>query len=122
MRAKHTRVEVQKRRHRRIRKRLKGTTDRPRLCVKRTLRHIYAQVIDDTRHRTEVFVSSLSRDLRDKAKDMNKTETGKLVGETLAELALARNITKVVFDRGGYQYHGRVKALADGARSKGLDF
>ena len=122
MRTKHTRAEVQKRRHKRIRKRLKGTPERPRLCVKRTLRHIYAQVIDDTRHQTEVFVSSLSKDLREKVKGMNKTETGKLVGETIAEMALARNITKVVFDKGGYKYHGRVKALADGARSKGLDF
>jgi len=110
------------RRHARVRKNLKGTTDRPRLNVFRSLSGIYAQVIDDQTGRTLLSASTVDRDLREKVKGMKKAEQAKLVGQTLAERAKEKGIQSVVFDRGGYRYIGRVKAFADGAREGGLQF
>ncbi len=104
------------RRHIRIRKKVVGTPDRPRLCVYRSLKHIYAQIIDDSSRKTLVSAGKLPRT------EKGKLSQSKLVGARIAELALARGITQVVFDRGGYQYHGRVKALAEAARAAGLKF
>jgi large subunit ribosomal protein L18 len=86
------------------------------------LRHIYAQIIDDSAGHTLVSASTIDKELRDVCEDLPKTEAAKTVGETLAERALDQGITAVVFDRGGYKYHGRVQALAEGAREGGLDF
>ena len=115
---------ARKRRHIRVRKRLSGTPERPRLNVFRSLNHIYAQVIDDTRGVTLVSASTLDPAIRDSAeiKDKNKTEQAKLVGKLVAERAVEAGINTVVFDRGGYKYHGRVKALAEAAREVGLKF
>jgi large subunit ribosomal protein L18 len=105
-------------RHNRVRARLSGTAERPRLNVFRSLNHIYAQVIDDTRGHTIVAASTLDT----KVDDANKIEEATAVGKLIAERAKAAGITQVVFDRGGYLYHGRVKALAEGAREGGLVF
>ena len=111
---------ARQRRHRRIRKRLSGTTTRPRLCVFRSLNQVYAQVIDDTTGRTVAAASSLDAPLR--GSGGSKTERAKAVGTAIVERAKAAGISQVVFDRGGYLYHGRVKALADAAREAGLEF
>ncbi|MDI6740195.1 MAG: 50S ribosomal protein L18 [Candidatus Edwardsbacteria bacterium] len=108
--------ESRVRRHVRIRKKMAGTPERPRLCVFRSLKHIYAQIIDDTSHKTLVSAGRVPK------VEKGKLSQSKLVGAKIAELALARGITQVVFDRGGYQYHGRVKALAEAARQAGLKF
>ncbi len=110
------------RRHRRVRKRVFGTPERPRLNVFRSLKHIYAQIIDDERGHTLVAASTLEPEIRERIKGMTKTEQAAVVGRTLAHRALAAGITAVVFDRGGYKYHGRVKALAEAAREGGLIF
>lgn len=110
------------RRHEHIRKTVSGTPERPRLNVFRSLTHIYAQVIDDTVGCTLVAASTVDRDIRDALMDLPKAEQARIVGKTLAERALAKGIKSVVFDRGGYKYHGRVKALAEAARETGLDF
>ncbi|MBN2828954.1 MAG: 50S ribosomal protein L18 [Candidatus Cloacimonetes bacterium] len=103
-----------------IRKKLYGTTERPRLAVYRSLNNIYAQIIDDTTGKTLVSMSTIAKDFQmEKAK---KVETSFQVGVKLGEKAIAAGITKVSFDRSGYKYHGRVKALADGARKAGLEF
>jgi large subunit ribosomal protein L18 len=99
-----------------------GTADRPRLSVFRSLRHITAQVIDDAHGRTLASASTLETELEAQAKDMKKVEQAKLVGKTLAERAQQAGVKAVVFDRGGYKYHGRVKALAEASRAGGLDF
>ena len=104
-------------RHRRVRKNVRGVADRPRLAVFRSSNHIYAQVIDDDRGHTLASATSLEVKSGD-----TKTVVAKTVGEAVARLALAAGVTRVVFDRGGYKYHGRVKALADAARSEGLSF
>ncbi len=104
-------------RHRRVRKNVRGVADRPRLAVFRSSNHIYAQVIDDDQGHTLASAGSLELKLDDA-----KTEVAKAVGESLAKKALAAGVTKVVFDRGGYKYHGRVKALAEAAREEGLSF
>ena len=104
-----------------IRKRLSGTPERPRLVIFRSLKHIYAQIIDDTIGKTLVAVSTISKDVELKAK-AKKTEKSFMIGELIGKKALAAGITKVAFDRSGYHYHGRVKALADGARKAGLEF
>ena len=109
------------RRHKRIRKHISGTAQRPRLVVFRSLRHIWVQVIDDTAGHTLLNVSSNDPALRGKVNGGN-AEGAKEVGKAVAEKAKAANITEVVFDRGGYLYHGRVKALADSAREAGLKF
>ena len=113
---------ARKRRHRRVRKRLSGTADRPRLNVFRSLRHIYAQIIDDEVGHTLVSASTSEAEVRKQIESMAKTEQAHLVGKVLAERALAKGVTQVVFDRGGYKYHGRVKALAEGSREAGLKF
>jgi large subunit ribosomal protein L18 len=110
------------RRHRRVRKRVVGTKDRPRVNVFRSLAHIYAQVIDDSRGETLVSASTIDREVEPKLKGLSKTERAGVVGKILAERALEKGITEVVFDRGGYKYHGRVRALAEAAREGGLKF
>jgi large subunit ribosomal protein L18 len=109
-------------RHRRVRARVQGTAERPRLSVFRSLRHIYAQVIDDTAGRTMLSASTLDPEVREQLGESSKAEQGKLVGELLAKRALQVGIKQVVFDRGGYKYHGRVKAVAEAARAGGLEF
>jgi len=116
------REAARKRRHRRVRKRVVGTSQRPRFNVFRSLKHIYAQVIDDTRGHTLAAASTLDPELRDKVKGLTKTEQAKLVGGLLAKRALKRGVKKVAFDRGGYKYHGRVKSLAEASREGGLEF
>jgi len=110
------------RRHLRVRKKVFGTVQKPRLSVYRSLKHIYGQLIDDTRGVTLLAVSSLTKDLREQLKGKKKTEQAMIVGEYLGKKALEKGITEVVFDRGGFLYHGRVKAFADGARKAGLKF
>lgn len=110
------------RRHIRVRKNLSGSAKRPRLNVYKSLSAIYAQVIDDGAGRTLVSASSIDRDMREKAKGLKKVEQAKLVGQAVAERAKSKGIESVVFDRGGFRYVGRVKALADGAREGGLQF
>jgi large subunit ribosomal protein L18 len=105
-----------------MRKRIIGTSDRPRLCVHRTTRHIRAQVIDDVTGKTIVAASSLDKDVRSVIKGGGNIAASKVVGKAVAERARAKGVEKVVFDRGGYQYHGRVQALADSAREAGLKF
>ncbi len=114
-------VAARLRRKRSIRKRISGSAERPRLSVFRSNRHIYAQVIDDRSGRTLATASTLHAELTD-AKDEKKTEAAARVGKLLAQRCLAQNIEAVVFDRNGFIYHGRVKALADGAREGGLRF
>lgn len=116
------RAVLRKRRHLRIRARLRGTPARPRLSVFRSLKQIYAQVIDDTTGRTLVAASTLDAEVRALVAGKTKTEAATAVGQVLAQRALARGIQRVVFDRAGYKFHGRVKALADGARAAGLQF
>ena len=116
------RAEARLRRHARVRKNLSGTADRPRLSVFRSLSEIYAQVIDDHKGNTLVSASSVDKELRDELKGKNKSEQAKLVGEAVAKRAKSKGIEAVVFDRGGFRYTGRVKALADGARAGGLQF
>lgn len=113
---------ARQRRHARVRKRVSGTPERPRLCVFRSAKHIYAQVIDDTEARTLVAASTLDAQVRAAAADKDKTAQAALVGEALAQRALEAGIEQVVFDRGGYKYHGRVKSLAEAARKGGLRF
>ena len=110
------------RRHRRVRKHLAGTPERPRLNVFRSVKEVYAQVIDDEAGHTLAAASSLDQELRAKMDGLSKTEQAKLVGQVVAERAKEKGVEKVVFDRGGYRYIGRVKALADGAREAGLEF
>ncbi len=117
-----TRNELRKRRHRRVRRKVKGTPERPRLNVYRSLKHIYAQVIDDVAGHTLASASTLDPAVRKRIDDMKPVDQAKVVGETVARRALEKGVTKVVFDRAGYKYHGRVKAVADGAREAGLEF
>ena len=105
-----------------LRGRIKGTNERPRLSIYRSNDNIYAQIIDDTTSRTLVSCSTLDRTIKLKIQSSRTCLASKLMGEKLAELSLKKNITKIVFDRGPYLYHGRVKALADGARAGGLQF
>jgi large subunit ribosomal protein L18 len=114
--------ELRKRRHRRVRTKIAGTLERPRLNVYRSLNHIYAQVIDDVVGQTLVSASTLDRGLNDSLEGKDKVGQATIVGKTVAERALESGISEVVFDRGGYLYHGRVKALAEGAREGGLKF
>jgi large subunit ribosomal protein L18 len=110
------------RRHLRVRKRVTGTPQRPRLSVFRSLTHIYAQVVDDSSGRTLVAASDIDPGVRPQRAGKPKTEVAKAVGKAIGERATAAGLTRVVFDRGGFQYHGRVKALADSAREAGLEF
>ena len=113
---------ARKQRHLRIRQRLVGTPERPRLCVYRSLRHIYAQIVDDTSGQVLVSDSSLSAETRKSGASGKNVVSARIVGQALAEKAKAAGIGAVIFDRGGYMYHGAVKALAEGAREKGLEF
>ena len=116
-----TRRQTRKARHERIRKRTSGTTERPRFCVRRSLNHMYAQIIDDTTGRSLLQVSSLAPELR-KLTDLAKTDVSRELGKLIAQRAVEAGIKQVVFDRGGYLYHGRVKAVAEAAREAGLEF
>jgi len=117
-----SRSVARNRRHARVRKNVHGTSERPRLNVFRSLAEIYVQVIDDEAGRTLVSASSVDHDLRAKMKSLKKSEQARVVGQAVAERAKALGIQQVVFDRGGYRYQGRVKALADAAREGGLKF
>ena len=110
------------RRHRRVRRKVFGTTECPRLSVFRSLKHIYAQIIDDENGITLVAKSTPSPDVREAISGGNNVETAKIVGKAIGEAALEKKIERVVFDRGGYLYHGKIKALADAAREAGLKF
>jgi large subunit ribosomal protein L18 len=120
--AKRTSRELRTRRHNRVRKKVEGSTDRPRLSIFRSNAHIYAQVIDDTFGRTLVAASTVDKVLVTSLDGKTKTEEAQAIGKAVAERALEAGITKVVFDRGGFRYHGRIKALADAAREAGLNF
>lgn len=113
---------ARQRRHARVRRRVSGTQDRPRLCVFRSLKHIQAQVIDDISGHTLVAASTLDGGVRSQSNGKDKSAQAAIVGEVLAKRALEAGITQIVFDRGGYKYHGRVKSLADAARKAGLKF
>ncbi len=110
------------RRHRRIRKKVNGTPERPRLSVFRSHKHIYAQVIDDVAQNTVAAASTLDSDLKSDLKSTSTREASSAVGKLVAQRALAKGVTKVVFDRGGNLYHGRIQSLAEAAREAGLDF
>ncbi|WP_041644592.1 50S ribosomal protein L18 [Mahella australiensis] len=115
--------KARKVRHLRVRKKVDGVPARPRLNVYRSLNHIYAQIIDDTVGHTLVSASTLDKDVKDQlAEESTKTDAAKLVGKVVAQRAIAKGIEEVVFDRGGYIYHGRVKEVATGAREAGLKF
>ena len=110
-------------RQKRIRKNVAGTSDRPRLCVFRSARHIYAQVIDDTRGQTLAAASSMEKDIRDQGTGIgDKKAVANRIGKLVAERALEKGIDQIVFDRNGFLYHGRIKAVSDGAREGGLKF
>lgn len=120
--AEKNRSEARLRRHARVRKKVQGTPQRPRLSVFRSLSQIYAQVIDDMAGHTLVSASTIDGELRARVKGLKKSEQARLVGQVLAQRALQKGIKAVVFDRGGFKYAGRVKALAEGAREGGLEF
>lgn len=122
MQAMKSRNVARKKRHARIRSKISGTRERPRLCVFRSLNHVYAQIIDDETGNTLAFASTLDGEVRDKIKHGGNREAARLVGRLVAHRAREAGIERVVFDRGGYIYHGVVKSLAEGAREAGLDF
>lgn len=122
MASKQNKSEARDRRHRRVRKNVAGTQERPRLNVFRSLAEIYAQVIDDEAGHTLASASSIDHELRSQVDGKKKTEQARLVGKLLAERAKAKGIEQVVFDRGGFRYSGRIRALAEGAREGGLKF
>lgn len=113
---------LRERRHKRVRARVKGTTQRPRLNVFRSLTNIYAQVIDDSQHATLASASTIDGEVAKQVEGKSKVEAARIVGKIVAERAKNAGITQVVFDRGGYRYHGRIAALAEGAREAGLEF
>ncbi len=113
---------ARRRRHARIRKKVVGSPDRPRLNVYRSLQHIYAQIIDDWAGHTLVSASTIDPEIRGQLDGLSKIEQARVVGEVAADRALEKGIKRVVFDRGGYKHHGRVRALAEAAREKGLEF
>lgn len=119
---KRSRAEVREKKHMRIRNRFSGTAERPRLAVFRSNKNIYAQVIDDVEGKTLATASTVEKDIRGQIKYTDNTEAAECVGKAIAERAKAKGIEEVVFDRGGYIYHGKVKALADAAREAGLKF
>ncbi|MEJ2066728.1 MAG: 50S ribosomal protein L18 [Deltaproteobacteria bacterium] len=116
------RLQGRSRRKQRVRKKVQGTAERPRLTVYRSLRHIYAQVINDNTGQTLAAASTLSNALRGKLQTQGNAKAAQAVGELIAQEALERGIKKVVFDRNGFLYHGRIKTLAEAARQKGLEF
>ena len=115
-------LSPRQRRAMRIRKKIAGTTERPRLSAYKSNKHIYAQIVDDSVGKTLAFASTLSKEVRDKLEGLDKKGAGRLVGQLLAERAQAAQVKKVVFDRNGFPYHGRLAALADAAREAGLEF
>lgn len=117
-----SRKELTRRRHRRIRKAVVGTSERPRLAIFRSNHHIYAQLIDDSNHHTIVAASSLEPDLKEKLASGSTCEASAEIGKLIAQRSIEKGIKQVVFDRGGNLYHGRIKALADAAREGGLNF
>jgi large subunit ribosomal protein L18 len=119
--AAHERRERRYRRHRRVRKKITGTSERPRLAVYRSLNNVEGQLIDDVQGVTVIGLSTLAGDVKASA-ELTKTDRARLAGKLLAERAREKGVTRVVFDRGGYVYHGRVKAFAEGAREGGLEF
>lgn len=114
--------EVRKVRHARVRKKISGTSERPRLCVYRSLNHIYAQIIDDSVGHTLVAASTVEKEIASQLSELDKKGAAKLIGKIVTERARAKGIEHVVFDRGGYVYTGRVAEVAAGAREAGLDF
>ncbi len=116
------RALARQRRHARVRKRLSGTRECPRLSVYRSIEHIYAQIIDDENGVTLVSASTIDKKVKFLVQDKSKLEQAQIIGETVAERALEAGIKQVVFDRGGFKYHGRVKALAEASRKTGLNF
>ncbi len=120
--AKKSREDMRRRRHVRVRKDITGSSERPRLNVYRSLAAVYAQVIDDSQGVTLAAASSLDADIGAQAKGTKRIEQARMVGKAIAERARAKGISKVVFDRGGYRYQGRIQALADAAREAGLEF
>lgn len=108
--------------HKRIRQRISGNVNRPRLCIYRSSKYIYAQIVDDTQGKTLVAASTAEKDVRGDLKQAGNIQASKLVGKAIAERAKAKGIETVVFDRGGYLYHGRIKAVAEAARESGLKF
>jgi large subunit ribosomal protein L18 len=116
------RTQARLKRKKRIRKNLVGTGDRPRLCVFRSARHIYAQVIDDSRGQTLAAASSMEKDVRENPESKNKVTAANNVGKIIGQRAIEKGLKKVVFDRNGFLYHGRIKAVSDGAREAGLEF
>jgi len=116
------RATERRRIHNRIRRKMSGNSNRPRLCVYRSLNHIYAQIVDDLQGRTLVAASTIEKEVRGDLKNAGNIQAAKAVGKVVAQRAKAKGIEAVVFDRGGYLYHGRVKALADAARESGLKF
>lgn len=119
---KESRTEVRVKKHKRIRNKFNGTAERPRLAVFRSEQHIYAQIIDDTKGITLAAASTVEKDIKAQINAGSNVEAAKVVGEAIAKKALAKGIDKVVFDRGGFLYHGRIAALADAAREAGLQF
>ncbi|HEX8391129.1 MAG TPA: 50S ribosomal protein L18 [Longimicrobium sp.] len=117
-----TREERRARRHRRVRGKVHGSAERPRLVIHRSINHVEAQVVDDIAGRTLVGLSTLDSELRARRAELTKTEASHAAGKALAQKARDLGVTQVVFDRGGYVYHGRVKAFAEGAREGGLEF
>lgn len=114
--------EARQRRHKRLRKKVSGTVDRPRLCVYKSLNNIYAQIIDDMKGHTLIAASTLDKELRNEGGHKGNSTMAKRVGLLIASRAVQHGVKAVVFDRGGYIYHGRLKALAEGAREGGLEF
>ncbi|MDP3879653.1 MAG: 50S ribosomal protein L18 [Dehalococcoidales bacterium] len=113
---------ARRRRHIRVRAKVKGTPPQPRLCIFRSLKHVYAQVIDDTQGQTLTSASTLDQEIREAAAGKSRTDKAELVGALIARRALSKGINRIAFDRGGYQYHGNIKAMADAARKGGLKF
>ena len=120
--SKESRAVIREKKHKRLRNRFAGTAERPRLAVFRSNNHMYAQIIDDTVGKTLVSASTLDKDVKAELEKTNNVEAATVVGTVVAKKALEKGITTVVFDRGGFIYQGKVKALADAAREAGLDF
>ncbi len=118
----HQKTQARLKRKKRIRKKLTGSADRPRLCVFRSAKHIYAQVIDDSNGQTLAAASSTEKAVRDKSESRNKVADANSVGQMVGQRAMEKGVKKVVFDRNGFLYHGRVKAVSEGAREAGLKF
>ncbi|NLP46528.1 MAG: 50S ribosomal protein L18 [Epulopiscium sp.] len=119
---KQSRNSIRIKKHKRMRHYITGTSEKPRLCVFKSDKHMYAQVIDDIQGHTLVAASTLEKDIQSKVKNTSNKEAAALVGEILGQRAKEKGIHQVVFDRGGFVYHGKIKALADAAREAGLDF